>query len=64
MKFLEDPSLTGELVEASVNKILLVEKPSYADGEVSKRVSQVYDPVFAAVHGEFSQLYDILRPRG
>ena len=63
MKFIDDPSLNGELVEASVDKLLLVEKAGYVDGERSKRASGVYDPFFRAIHGELSGLEDLLRRR-
>ena len=63
LKCLEDSSLNGELLECSRDKVLLLAKPEYADGEVTKRTCTVYDPFFKVVHGEFSGLEDIVRRR-
>ncbi len=62
MKFLNDPSLTGEWAEASRDKVLLQDKLAYMDGDISKRTVQVWDPYFKAVHGRLSGLPDIIRP--
>ncbi|KAK7902582.1 hypothetical protein LTR67_002228 [Exophiala xenobiotica] len=61
MKFLNDPSLTGEWAEASSDKVRLQEKLAYMNGEVSRRTVQVWDPYFEAIHGTVSGLPDNVR---
>ncbi|KIW78572.1 hypothetical protein Z517_08410 [Fonsecaea pedrosoi CBS 271.37] len=63
MKCLHDRSLNGELIECSRDKHFVLPRPGYADGETSKRTCTVYDPYFVQVHGESSQLEDIVRRR-
>ena len=53
-KYLSDPSLNGEICEASVDKVLVQPKQVYGNGEASRMVGTVYDPLFAAIHGELS----------
>lgn len=60
---MDDPSLNGQILEASRDQLLFQHKPPYADGEYSKRASTVFDGLFAVVHGELSGLPDIVRPR-
>ncbi|ETI20464.1 hypothetical protein G647_08500 [Cladophialophora carrionii CBS 160.54] len=62
LKFLDDPSLNGKIIEASRDQLLFQEKPPYADGDYSKRSSTVFDPLFEMVHGQPSGLEDIVRP--
>ncbi|EXJ54444.1 hypothetical protein A1O7_09784 [Cladophialophora yegresii CBS 114405] len=62
LRFLDDPSLNGNIIEASRNRLLFTEKPPYADGDYSKRSSTVFDPLFESVHGQPSGLEDIVRP--
>lgn len=63
MKCLDDRSLNGEFVEASRDQLLVVKKLDYADGEVSKRTTTVYDPLFVTLHGEPSRLQGCLNPQ-
>lgn len=63
LKCLHDPSINGELIECSRDQHFILPKPIYADEETSKRTCTVYDPYFVAVHGESSQLPDIVRRR-
>ncbi|OCT48362.1 hypothetical protein CLCR_04438 [Cladophialophora carrionii] len=62
LKFLDDPSLNGKIIEASRDQLFFQEKPPYADGDYSKRSSTVFDPLFEMVHGQPSGLEDIVRP--
>lgn len=55
MRFLDNPTLTGEVVEASIDTLIPVEKLAWADGEMSRRACTVYDP-FKAIHGRVSGL--------
>ena len=62
LKFLDDPSLNGQIIEASRDQLLFQQMPPYADGEYSKRASTVFDPLFEMVHGQPSKLHDIVKP--
>ncbi|KAJ9614016.1 hypothetical protein H2200_002152 [Cladophialophora chaetospira] len=62
LKFFDDPSLNGKIIEASRDQLLFQEMPPYADGDYSKRSSTVFDPLFEMVHGQPSQLEDIVKP--
>jgi hypothetical protein len=62
LKFLNDASLNGEIAEASRDQILLQPRPPYMDGDYTKRASTVFDPLFEMIHGQPSQLEDIVRP--
>ncbi|KAH8738224.1 15-hydroxyprostaglandin dehydrogenase [Ilyonectria robusta] len=59
-KCLEDHSLSGEAIECSVDKLLLVPRPEYQNGRVSKRAVTVWDPLFKMYHHELSQLPDAI----
>ncbi|KAH6998970.1 hypothetical protein BKA56DRAFT_639497 [Ilyonectria sp. MPI-CAGE-AT-0026] len=59
-KCLEDRSLSGEAIECSVDKLLLVPRPEYQNGPVSKRAVTVWDPLFKMYHHELSQLPDAI----
>lgn len=61
IKCLEDHNINGEILEGSRTNILVLGKPEYADGEVTKRTCTVYDPFFKAIHGEPSGLEEIVR---
>ncbi|OAL19026.1 hypothetical protein AYO22_10355 [Fonsecaea multimorphosa] len=62
-KCLNDRSLNGEFIECSRDQHFILKRPEYADGEVSKRTTTVYDPYFVTIHGEPSGLPDIVRKR-
>ncbi|OAP60017.1 hypothetical protein AYL99_05019 [Fonsecaea erecta] len=62
-KCLSDRSLNGEFIECSRDQHFILKRPEYADGEVSKRTTTVYDPYFVTIHGEPSGLPDIVRKR-
>lgn len=62
-KFLDDPTLNGQVVEANVDRITVIEKPPYIHGEASMRASAVYDPFFERVHGQTSGLPNVLGPK-
>lgn len=51
-RYLSDPTLNGEICEASVDQVLVQPRQVFGAGEASKKVGTVYDPLFAAVHGE------------
>ncbi|KAF7556848.1 hypothetical protein G7Z17_g1150 [Cylindrodendrum hubeiense] len=57
---LEDDSLSGEAIECSVDKLLLVPRPEYQNGRVSQRAVTVWDPLFKMYHHELSQLPDAI----
>jgi hypothetical protein len=60
-KALEDESLNGEALEASVNEILVLPRPELANGRFSKRAVTVWDPLFKMMHnGEPSGLPDAI----
>lgn len=56
--FLNDKSLTGQALEASVDKLILVPQPEYLNGAATKRVCRVWDPGFEYAHGENCGLED------
>jgi hypothetical protein len=62
LKCLGDLSLNRELIECSRNKHFILAKPGCADGEATKSMCTIYDPLLVVVHGEFSWLEDIVRP--
>ena len=60
-EFLSDNNYqTGEAVECSVDKQLLVPKTEYCDGRFSKRACTVWDPLFQMMHGEKSGLEEAM----
>lgn len=63
LKFLNDRSLNGQLLECSRDKLIILKKPEYADGEFSQRTGTVYDPLFVAIHGEPSRQKEALNPQ-
>ena len=54
-KCLTDPSINGEIIECAVDKQYFIPRPGF-NSEASKMAGTVYDPLFAAVHGEGSGL--------
>lgn len=60
LKFLEDDSLTGQILEGSVNKLLLYDAPKEENGRYTRRAVTVWDPLFKMMHGEFSGLPDAI----
>lgn len=59
-KCLEDESLSGEAIECSAEKHLLVPRPEFQNGRVSKRAVTVWDPLFKMYHHESSGLPDAI----
>jgi hypothetical protein len=60
-KALDDETLNGEALEASVNEILVLARPELANGRYSKRAVTVWDPLFRMLHnGEPSELPDAI----
>ena len=53
-RYLSEPTLNGEICEASVDKVLVQPTQPYGNGKASKMAGTVYDPLFAAIHGELS----------
>lgn len=51
----------GEAVECSANEQLLVPKPEYLNGRISRRACTVWDPLFKMYHHEISELPDAIR---
>jgi hypothetical protein len=62
LKFLdhEDASLSGEAIECAGDKQLFVRRPEYLNGNISKRGTTVWDPLFKTLHGEVSELPDAI----
>jgi len=54
--FLEDPTLTGQVVECSGDKAIFLPPPPFANGDISKRTTTVYEPYFRLLHKEDSGL--------
>ncbi|KAH6898207.1 15-hydroxyprostaglandin dehydrogenase [Thelonectria olida] len=59
-KCLEDESLSGEAIECSAEKHLLVPRPEFQNGRVSQREVTVWDSLFKMHHHELSQLPDAI----
>lgn len=58
---LNDETLNGEALEASVDDILVLTRPELANGRYSKRAVTVWDPLFKMLHsGEPSALPDAI----
>lgn len=59
--FLSDGNLqTGQAMECSAEKKLLVPQTEYANGRVSKRACTVWEPLYEMIHGELSGLDDAI----
>jgi hypothetical protein len=59
-RFLNDDSLTGQAMECSADKQILLPFPEYANGSVTKRACTVWDPLFKMMHSENSGLADAI----
>jgi len=59
-KLLNDDSLAGKAIEASVDKHCIVARPEYLNGRFSKRACTVWEPLFKSYHGENSGLDDAI----
>ncbi|KAK3061569.1 hypothetical protein LTS18_005908 [Coniosporium uncinatum] len=63
-RFLDDPSLSGEAIECSVDKCMLVPRENwetnFLNGYKSKRAVTVWDPLFKMMHFEGSGLPDAI----
>jgi hypothetical protein len=60
LKFLEDDSLTGQILEGSVDKLFFYDTPKEANGRFTKRAVTIWDPHFKMMHGELSGIPDAL----
>lgn len=58
--FIDDDSLNGRIVEASVDKHFFIEEPKEANGRFTRRSVTVWDPLFKMIHGEVSELPEAL----
>jgi hypothetical protein len=58
---IENQDITGQVFEASVDKIHVVPRLAYVDGKHSERAALLWDPYFKQVHGELSGLPNVLR---
>lgn len=58
---LQDHSLNGELIECSQDKCLFIPRPELANGEVTKRATTVWEPLFKTRHHENSGLPDAIQ---
>ena len=60
-KFLSDDNRqTGEALECSTDKHLLVPQTEYTNGRISKRACTVWEPLYKMMHGEKSGLPDAI----
>ncbi|RDI76646.1 hypothetical protein Vi05172_g13352 [Venturia inaequalis] len=61
--FLDDAenTRTGETIEAAHDTLIPWSKPEYKSGAFAKRTEKVYDPWFALVHGETSDLAEAMK---
>ena len=59
-RFLDDDSLAGKAIEATVEKHVIVPRPEYLNGRFSKRACTVWEPLFKTYHGENSELDDAI----
>ena len=62
LRFLEDEddSLTGQILEGSVEKLLFYDTPKEANGKFTRRAVTIWDPHFKMMHGELSGIPDAL----
>lgn len=62
-EFLKDDekAVTGQAVEAGHDKLYYYDIPEYKSGEVAQRNEKVYEPWFAIIHGERSDLQGALQ---
>jgi hypothetical protein len=58
--FLEDDSRNGQVLEGSVDKLLLIDEPKEANGRFTRRAVTVWDPLFKMIHGENSGLEEAI----
>ena len=58
---LEDKTLSGEAIEGSVDKLLVLPRPKMENGLATKRAVTVWDPMFKHYHGEPSGLSDAIK---
>lgn len=60
-EFLSDANYqTGEALECSVDKMLLVPRTEYCNGIFSQRAVTVWDPLFKMMHGQTSGLKEAI----
>jgi len=61
--FLQDGgnTITGQAVETGHDKLYYYNIPEYKSGDVARRNEKVYEPWFAIIHGERSELEDALQ---
>lgn len=58
--FLNDKSRTGQVIECSADKHLLLPDPPLLNGKVTRRACTVWDPLFKSMHGENSGLEEAI----
>jgi NAD(P)-dependent dehydrogenase (short-subunit alcohol dehydrogenase family) len=56
-----DNTRTGETLEAAHDTLISWGKPEFKSGAFAKRTERVYDPWFAFIHGETSDLPDAMK---
>lgn len=60
-KFLDDETgITGQVVEASADKLISYDLPEMGNGRITKRAVTVWEPLFRMMHGEDSGLPDAI----
>ncbi|KAJ9209964.1 hypothetical protein DTO166G4_8436 [Paecilomyces variotii] len=60
-RFLDDDTgVTGQVLEASADKLVAYDLPEMGNGRVTKRAVTVWEPLFRTMHGEDSGLPDAI----
>jgi hypothetical protein len=60
-EFLSDANCqTGQAIECSAEKLMIVQRASYMNGRISKRAVTVWEPLFKISHGEDSHIEDAI----
>ncbi|KAI1623492.1 15-hydroxyprostaglandin dehydrogenase [Exophiala viscosa] len=58
--FLDNPTVSGQVVECSTDKHFFLPRPELANGRFTKRAITVWDPLFKMLHHEGSGLPDAI----
>lgn len=59
--FLEDSTgMAGELLECSADNLIYYQMPKPGNGHITERAVTVWEPLFRIMHGEDSNLPDVI----
>jgi len=56
----DNPAVTGQVVECSADKHFFLPRPALANGRLTKRAFTVWEPLFEQLHHEKSGLPDAI----